>query len=240
LRFTTPVNSEILFNPEINYGLVSDIDGNSYKTVQIGGQKWMAENLRTTIYNDGTPIRNVTDDDEWMNLNASGLPDTEQAAYCWYNNDALSFQANYGALYTWYAVQSDKLCPSGWHVPSPDEWGILIEHLGSRDFGGGKLKEAGTSHWLAPNTAATNETGFTALPGGSRDFNTDLQTTFFGINTTGGWWSSGQHMEPMEWEDGEFPAAYRLSLGYDGSSLYFVSEADFSIGLSVRCISNGN
>ena len=116
-------------------------------------------NLKTTKYNDGTSIPNVTNDTSWSNLTTG--------AYCWYNND-VSYKNPYGALYNWYAVNTGKLAPKGWHVPSDAEWTTLITYLGGESIAGGKLKEAGTTHWLSPNTEATNSTGFSALPGGRR------------------------------------------------------------------------
>ena len=118
----------------------------------------MAENLRTTKYNDGTPIPQVTDAAAWSNLMTPG--------YCWYNNDAAKYKETYGALYNWYTVNIGNLCPSGWHVPADTEWMVLTAHLGGEKISGGKLKETGTLHWDKPNLRATNETGFTALPGG--------------------------------------------------------------------------
>ena len=135
--------------------IVKDIDGNIYHTVTIGNQVWMVENLKTTRYNDGTAIPNVTDSSVWSKLSTP--------AYCWYNNDASSYKATYGALYNWYAVNVQKLCPKGWHVASNAEFYALNSFL---DGECGKLKEAGTIHWYSPNKGATNETGFTALPGG--------------------------------------------------------------------------
>ncbi|MBG0859552.1 MAG: fibrobacter succinogenes major paralogous domain-containing protein [Bacteroidales bacterium] len=134
--------------------------GNDYPIVQIGTQIWMAENLKTTRYNDETSIPNVTDPAEWLNLTAPG--------YCWYNNDAATYKITYGALYNWYAVNTGKLCPAGWHVPSEPEFYVLDDYLGSEGASGGKIKEAGTTHWYSPNTGATNETGWTGLPGGQR------------------------------------------------------------------------
>ncbi|SEW28418.1 major paralogous domain-containing protein [Chitinophaga sp. YR573] len=139
-----------------NEETIKDIDGNVYRTVTIGTQVWMAENLKTTRYNDGTEIPLVTEQSAWYNLNAPG--------YCWYNND----RNIYGALYNWYALNTGKLCPPGWHIPSDDEWAILIAYLGGDAIAGGKMKDAGTMHWLSPNTGATNSSGFTALPAGFR------------------------------------------------------------------------
>lgn len=140
---------------------VTDIDGNIYHTVKIGDQVWMVENLKTTRYNDGTDIPFITDNTEWENLNTPG--------YCWYDND-ISHKMPYGALYNWYAVNTAKLCPEGWHVPTKDEWLDLFALLGDEDEEDvGKLKELGYTHWESPNTGATNETGLTLLPGGYRD-----------------------------------------------------------------------
>jgi uncharacterized protein (TIGR02145 family) len=144
----------------VDFFKVSDVDGNTYKVVIIGTQVWMAENLKTTKYSDGTPIPLVTDNTAWSNLTTPG--------YCWYNNDSATIAQTYGALYNWYTVNTGNLCPAGWHVPTDAEWTILITYLGGEDVAGGKLKEAGTAHWSSPNTGATNETGFTALPGGFR------------------------------------------------------------------------
>lgn len=140
--------------------IVTDIDGNNYTTVTIGTQEWLKENLKTTKLTDGTPISLITDNTAWMN--------TTSAAYCWYNNDQALNGSVYGALYNWYTVNTNKLCPNGWHVPSNTEWQTLVDYLGGASEAGNKLKEAGTAHWYLPNTGATNESGFTALPGGQR------------------------------------------------------------------------
>ena len=151
---------------------VMDVDGNVYPTVKIGNQVWMAENLRTTHFNDGTIIPQVTDNAEWSNLLTPG--------YCFYNNDSAAYSATYGAFYNWYTVETNNLCPDGWYVPSDEEWKQLEIYLGMSEADadqatwrgqgiGGKLKESGTRHWRYPNTGATNETGFFALPSGCRD-----------------------------------------------------------------------
>lgn len=136
-----------------------DIDGNIYHTVIIGNQIWLAEDLKTTKYNDGTPIPLVTGNAGWINLSTPG--------YCLYDND-ITNRETYGALYNWFALQTGKLCPTGWHVPSDEEWTVLTDFLGGESIAGGKLKEAGTVHWDTPNLGATNESGFTSLPGGFR------------------------------------------------------------------------
>jgi uncharacterized protein (TIGR02145 family) len=167
-----------------NFIACTDGDGNNYPVVEIGTQVWMAENLKTTTYNDGTTsIPNVTDNDAWGALTTPG--------YCWYNNDAATHEATYGALYNWYIIAApskggENVCPTGWHVPTDDEWTTLTTYLGGESVAGGELKETGTTHWTTPNTAATDETGFTALPGGYRYFD----GTYGGIGGDGNWWSS--------------------------------------------------
>jgi uncharacterized protein (TIGR02145 family) len=150
-----------------------DGDNNYYPVVQINAHLWMAENLKTTKYNDGTAIPNVTVDATW----AAATRD----AYCDYSNTPAN-STTYGRLYNWYAVDNNaatkvasnggkNVCPTGWHVSSDAEWTTLTTYLGGESVAGGKLKETGTTHWASPNTGATNETGFTALPGGYRFFN---------------------------------------------------------------------
>jgi uncharacterized protein (TIGR02145 family) len=143
----------IIFNPNLIYGTVSDNSGNSYKTIQIGTQIWMAENLRTPN------IPYVAIDTVWKKLTTP--------AYCWYNND-VSLKEIYGALYNTYAVNSVNLCPTGWHIPNSSDWDKLYTYLNKSVIAGGKLKEISLNHWETPNSEATNETGFTGLPGGYR------------------------------------------------------------------------
>jgi uncharacterized protein (TIGR02145 family) len=195
-------------------GIAEDIEGNFYKTVQIGNQVWMAENLRTTKLNDGTAIPLVTDNTAWGNLTTPG--------YCWYENDKATYGNTYGALYNWYAVNTGKLCPTGWHVPSDGEWTILRDYLGGESVAGGKMKEAGTTHWQSPNTGATNESGFSALPGGFRF----ADGSFYNVGGTGYWWSS------TEFESYWAKHPYLLS-NYSGM---FQSGYFKNIGLSVRCV----
>lgn len=169
-----------VFNSNKTYGTMTDQEGNVYKTITIGTQTWMAENLRTTKYNDNTEIPNVTDNLAWNNLSTG--------AYCTYNNttDIVSI-ATYGRIYNWYAVNYGKLAPSGWHVPSKTEWTTLINYLGGESVAGAKIKEAGTNHWKTPNTGTSNESGLTVLPGGYRY---DFSGIFTGINDGIGFWSS--------------------------------------------------
>ncbi len=152
---------------------VTDIEGNIYRTVQIGSQIWMTENLMTTKYRNGTNIPEITDNTVWAGMNSG--------AYCNYNNNT-SNGTVYGHLYNWYAAtDSRNIAPVGWHVPSWQEWCDLYNYLGL-DSAGLKLREAGTSHWVSPNAGATNETGFTALPGGYRS-----GSEFLNMHSMGAW-----------------------------------------------------
>ena len=195
-------------------GSITDKDGNVYTSVTIGNQVWMVENLKTTKYNDGTDIPLVTDNAEWKNLTTPG--------YCWYDNDASTYKSTYGALYNWYAVNTNKLCPTGWRVPTSAEWTILTDYMGGLDVAGGRLKETGLTHWIDPNTGATNEYGFNALPAGARDLN----GLFGGIGSFGNWWSSLE-TEPTY-------AAGRGLHYFDG----VVGEYGYPkiSGISVRCV----
>ena len=197
----------------ITIGSVYDNDGNIYKTVSIGNQIWMAENLKTTRYNDNTSIPLVSDNNEWRSLISPG--------YCWYNNDASKYKSTYGALYNWYTVATFKLCPVGWHVPTHGQWSILATYLGGESVAGDKLKEAGESHWIRPNARASNESGFTALPGGGR-----IDGTFEDIGIAGGWWSSTAF-------DGGNAWCRELD---DDQVLLLSGSLSLSQGFSVRCI----
>jgi uncharacterized protein (TIGR02145 family) len=196
-------------------GTVIDYEGNIYQTIKIDDQWWMAENLRTTRYNDGSEIPHVTYFDDWRNLTTP--------AYVWYNNDPLTYKATYGALYNWYAVNTGNLCPAGWHVPTDDEWSNLAEYLGGESIAGGKMKESGTLHWNSPNDGATNESGFTALPGGYR-YGDDGQ--FWGISQFGSWWSSSEIDATLAWH---------WQVVYQSDDLVRYQNLKRA-GLSVRCL----
>lgn len=161
--FTESENSNVIAidtNPAI-----IDVDGNIYTSVIIGTQEWMVENLKVIRYNDGTPIPNLAANGDWLTEDGSVGHD---GAYCWYNND-ISNKTPYGALYNWYAVNNAHgLAPTGWRVPSQADFNTLITFIGDISDAGGKLKEIGYSHWDFPNNNATNDYGFTALPGGVR------------------------------------------------------------------------
>jgi uncharacterized protein (TIGR02145 family) len=155
---------------------IKDLDGNVYKIVKIGTQTWMAENLKTVKFNDGTPIPLITDKNLWST--------SMKPAYCWYENDT-TYKNSYGALYNGFAVNSTKLCPAGWHVSTDAEWKTLTDFLGGIKIAGGKMKETGNNNWKDGNSGATNESKFNALPGGTR-FSNGL---FFTIKTAGYWWT---------------------------------------------------
>jgi uncharacterized protein (TIGR02145 family) len=194
---------------------VMDGDGNIYSVVRIGSQVWMAENLKTTKFNDGIKIPMVPDNEEWRSLNSPG--------FCWYNNDAGNFRKEYGALYNWHTVSTGKLCPVGWHVPSQKEWNTLINYFGENNAGK-QLKDTGTEYWESPNMDATNLSGFTARPGGSR---WDIGI-FIDEGVRGRWWSSTEFNNTNVW-DSNMSSSYSRVTG---------SLDDKKNGLSVRCIKN--
>ena len=204
---------------------IDERDGREYKTVQIGDQCWMAENLNASRYRNGDLIPEVKDPAEWANLTTG--------AWCYYENDPGNGTI-YGKLYNWYAVNDPRgLAPNGWHVPSDAEWKILEMYIGmtqeeadtesnSRGDKGGKLKEAGEVHWLTPNAGATNETGFTALPGGNHEHTGNFSAMYLMCQM----WSSTSFNDPDAWQ--RFVSYGEPSIGRDHPS-----KAD---GKSVRCI----
>lgn len=234
LSFTTmEAASTITFNPDLEYGSVTDVEGNVYKTIEIGTQIWMAENLRTTLFSDATAIPVVADRDDWVNLSTPG--------YCWYDNDEELYGDIYGAFYNWHAVGTRKLCPSGWHVPSDEEWktmeiylGMPPEHADSPALRGSDeglmIREAGTANW-DPDGAhvGTNVSGFTGLPGGLRwGYNTGDDTNYWtGEGVVGYWWTSTEGME-NRW-------AYTRNAG-SYNPMLFRDSRDLEFGFNVRCI----
>ena len=195
---------------------VTDNEGNVYNTVTIGSQTWMAENLRSIKLNDGTQIPYVVNRTTWSNLTTP--------AYSYYADDSVTYKAKAGALYNWYTVDTKKLCPTGWRVPSDADWVTLQTYLGTDSLAGGKLKETATYHWYSPNLYATNSTGFTAIPCGYRFYNGSYNN--FGFS--GNWWSSTSYSTPFAW--------YRYlsyTSGAIGKNYY-----DKVYGFSVRCIKN--
>ena len=206
-------------NPTSGYGSnITDAEGNSYKTVYIGTQQWMGENLKTSKYSDGTTIPNITDNTQWQN-NTNG-------AWAYYNNDAAN-NAKYGKLYNWYAVSkttngNKNVCPTGWHVPTDAEWTVLTDYLGGASVAGGKMKEAGTINWISPNTDATNVSLFTGFPGGNRNYYGGYNY----IGSAGNWWTSTEDNTDNAW--------YRTL--YDSNGDAFRSFINKKNGFSVRCL----
>jgi uncharacterized protein (TIGR02145 family) len=201
------------------YNKVTDVEGNSYNTITIGTQTWMAENLKTTKLNDGTNIALVTSSATWGTLSTP--------AYCWFNNDEASYKVTYGALYNWYTANTGKLCPSGWHIPNNTEWTTLTDYLGGQSIAGGKLKETGTAHWTTPNTGATDEVYFTGLPAGARGGAGDFNI----IGNYGYWWTANAHSVDPEYAWG-FVLAYN-SIAVIRADYYYKRD-----GFSVRCVKN--
>jgi len=199
--------------PAVEYGAVTDIDGNIYDAVTIGTQTWLTENLKTTKYRNGDQIPTGLADNDW-----SG---TAEGAYAIYDDNTLNSNT-YGLLYNWFAVVDDRyLCPSGWHVPSDDEWDELISFLGGKNVAGGKLKEAGTTHWNSPNIG-TNTSLFTALPGGQRKF----YGPYAALGDYGYWWSTTEGFASGSW-------------GWSMvNSENIVNRINYtrSVGFSVRCL----
>ena len=216
----TSYGDEIPFKTlAITYGTMSDNDGNVYRTITIGTQVWMVENLKTTKYRNGESIPNVTVNTSWKALTTG--------AYCWYNNDATIYKADYGALYNWYAVaDSRNIAPMGWHVPTDAEWTLLIDYFGRTDQAS-LLKETGVWHWQLPNTDATNSSGFTALPGGYRK---DYDGTFSDLRQSGNWWSNTAY--------DAFSARDRSIFYNDHYNFSFVGSSPRlnQCGFSVRCV----
>lgn len=192
----------------------SDIEGNIYKTVQIGSQIWFAENLRTSHYNNGDSIISTNNE----------IYEEEKPQYQWPANGDEELVEKYGRLYTWYVVTDKRhICPCGWHVPSQEEFTELIEYLGGDvELIGADLKESGTKNWLAPNKGATNSSGFTALPAGARDYTSAL--VWFGKSAS--FWSSTEN---------DTDDAYLYSL--DHLNTEFVEDVySHKAGHAVRCI----
>ncbi len=192
---------------------VTDIDGNVYHTVGIGTQVWMVENLKTTRYRNGNSIPLVTDEAQWANLTA---------AYCNYDND-MNIANTYGRLYNWYAVSDSRnIAPVGWHVPSAVEWKTLVDYFGGADVAANMLKEQGATHWQSPNTGATGESGFLALPGGY----CRPDGIFRHLGNDGIWWTSIEHNTTEAWARCMF---------YCYETVNYTSSGK-SFGFSVRCI----
>ena len=201
-------------------GTVTDIDGNVYHTVSIGTQIWMVENLKTTKYNNGISIPYVPDDNAWNLLTTPG--------YCWFAGDPVSNKNRYGGLYNWFAVNTGRLAPTGWHVPAETDWALLTTYLGGETVAGGKMKypgtvEEGTGYWHTPNAGATNESGFLAYPGGLR-----IIGVFDNNGYNGYWWSATEGGSSSGWTRKLF----------NNDAVISTAIGDKTEGLSVRCVKN--
>src|SRR5690554_1871565 len=230
-NINTEVDSVIFYKPTIEETtsgtFIDSRDGNEYNWVQIGDQVWMAENLAYLPS---------------VNMVADGSENAAGSYYYVYGYDgtnvadakATDNYATYGVLYNWTAAMDGEassttnpsgiqgVCPAGWHLPSLAEWTELTDYLGGTSVAGGKLKETGTTHWASPNRGATNETGFTALPGGYRSSN----GTFVSIGNYGYWWSATQGNAALAWYlsmNDYFSNVSRGGYGKEG-------------GFSVRCV----
>lgn len=209
----TTYGNELTFTTLLG-SMVDSRDGAVYKIIKIGTQTWMAENLKATTLNDGTAIPLVTDATEWSN---QFLP-----AYCYYLNDYQEYGAYYGCLYNWFTVTLNNICPVGWHVPSKTEFKTLLDHVGGSQIAGIKLKELGTNNWMYPNEGATNESGFTALPGGYRT----AGGTYGYAGIYGNFWSSTEDIPDH---------AFHVYLNYNSTTVY-LSPAYMKSGFSIRCV----
>jgi uncharacterized protein (TIGR02145 family) len=214
-------------NPALSYGSMTDQEGNVYKTIVIGTQEWMAENLNTSIYRNGDAIASGLMYNDWANASIG--------AWTYYNyNDANLNACPYGKLYNWYACMDERqLCPLGWHVPSDAEWIALTTYLGGDAIAGGEMKTTGnnvngTGLWSRPNIGATNGSGFSGVPGGFINFGGLYES----INDYGIWWSSTEHDNGGASGTGHAGTFY---LYFDSSNS--MNTADFqNCGCSVRCL----
>ena len=184
-------------------------------TVTICTQVWAVKNLDVDRYRNGDPIPQVTDPTAWAALTTG--------AYCYYNNDSATYASTYGKLYNWYAVNDPRgLAPAGWHVPGDAEWSTLSTCLGGDAAAGGALKETGTTHWATPNTGATNSSGFTGLPGGSRSSDGPFNI----VTTNGNWWTATEANATNAWDR-------YLNNNF---GVLFGNFNDKRFGFSVRCL----
>lgn len=198
-------------------GYVNDIDDNEYRTIQLGTQEWLSENLKTTKYNDGSPVPNIQNEDEWFNLTSG--------AWCYYDNK-IENNLKCGKLYNWYVIcpitnGGKNICPVGWHVPTESDWSVLINYLGGSALAGGKLKEMGTSSWDFPNTGATNSSLFNGLAIGYR-----YDGQFINKGNHCNWWSKTEFS--ME--------SSKLVYLRENTATMFFGIANNKTGLPIRCI----
>jgi uncharacterized protein (TIGR02145 family) len=215
--FSTPPSETSQFNPNKSYGTMADIEGNQYKTVEIGGQTWMAENLKVSKFNDGSLINEVLSPNVFTN---GGNP-----AWCYYN-DSVEYNDLHGKLYNYYVTMNVKnVCPTGWHIPNSDDINSLMNYLSNNP--GGKLKAIGYNYWNSPNVGATNETGFSAIGTGYRS------NDFWGNKSVVEYWC----------KNGTSANILGINAGMEGGSNQFTSDLYYNFenltsnkGYSIRCI----
>ncbi len=205
---TVPDNKQPVF------GIMSDADGNTYKTVWIVDQVWMAENLKTTKYNDMTSIPQVADTKSWLALTSPG--------YCWHDNLIVN-KNTHGAYYNWYTVSTGKLCPTGWRVPTDADWSLLSSNMGVD--AGIALKSHGTPDWISPGAQITDASGFCALATGYRNYSGDFTT-----GADSNWWSA--EVAKIDPNYGVYRYVY-----YSNNKLNANGLLKYA-GLSVRCLKN--
>lgn len=205
---------------------IQDVDGNYYKIIMTEQGVWMAENLRTTHYNDGKPITLIKDIKAWATTKTPG--------YGWYKDDA-NYRKTYGAIYNFHVVKTGKLCPKGWHVPTEAEWNDLLDYAGQPEKSGdnpGRLKEKGTAHWKSPNEGATNDIFFTALPAGEVSyFYTEAEP---GTRTS--WWTSTEDKNNLE--KGQAPTNGIIVGLLNDFNSKSMGTYEKEAGLPVRCKMN--
>jgi uncharacterized protein (TIGR02145 family) len=227
MEFTTLI-------PVVSLPTVSDIDGNTYPVITIGNQQWMQQNLRVTKFNDGTPIPEITDGNQW--LSPPQAPNNNfNIAYCWYNNDTTN-KTLYGALYNYDVVllkraRNKNVCPVGWRVPNGTDWATLKSYLGGGAIAGGKMKDAGLQYWNHPpwgNVGGDNCSGFTAMPAGFRR----------GVAISGGDQGAflGRGGETYHWIDHELYYSMRTTLYARTAEFTDNGSVGDKYGFSIRCI----
>lgn len=200
---------------QVTGSFTDERDGRTYRTIKIGSQIWMSENLQATKFRNGDPIPKVTENANWSDL--------KTGAWCDYKNNPEN-SIIYGKLYNFYAVSDPRaIAPKGWHIPTVTEWQTLLDFLGGSVEAGGKLKEAGNTHWAEPNTGATNETGFSALPGGCCFGGMEQ---FYDIGKIGYWWTA----TPANGSD----AAHRIM--YNNNNSVASYNGNRRVGYSIRCV----
>ena len=214
VTFTTTA-SEVVLNTNLTYGSMTDQDGNTYATIEIGSQKWMAENLKTTRYSNGDSILNIPGFSQLLH---------DTGAWFYYTNNSSNNSA-YGKLYNWYAVSDPRnVCPNGWHVPTDTEWNELTDYLGGELVAGAKMKSMAGWNPGYSYINNSNESGFSGLPGGRRS--TFYNFNFGNAGSLGYWWSSTEFSESNAWYRG-------LTSINNNSMRYSTYKSD---GFSVRCL----